>query len=52
MFGKLDKNGDGSVSLDEMSSALKGGKGGHHHHQSQFGWRVGSGSTTDRAPIR
>ena len=33
MFNKLDKNGDGSVSLDEMSSALKGAGGhGHHHH--------------------
>ena len=32
MFNKLDKNGDGSVSLDEMSAALRGGKGHHHHH--------------------
>jgi hypothetical protein len=32
VFSKLDKDG-GTVSLDEMSSALKGsGKGGHHHH--------------------
>ena len=27
MFGKLDKDGDGSVSLNELASALKGGKG-------------------------
>ena len=34
MFNKLDANGDGSVSLDEMQKALQGahGKGGHHHH--------------------
>ena len=32
MFGKLDKDGDGSVSLEELASALKGGKG--HHHRS------------------
>ena len=30
---EMDKDGDGSVSADEMASALKGaGKGGHHHH--------------------
>jgi hypothetical protein len=28
-FSKLDQDGDGTVSLDEMSSALKGN--GHHH---------------------
>ena len=27
VFGKLDKDGDGSVSLKELASALKGGKG-------------------------
>ena len=34
MFNKLDANGDGSVTLDEMQKALQGahGKGGHHHH--------------------
>ena len=30
MFGKLDKDGDGSVSLKELASALKGGKKPHH----------------------
>src|SRR3954451_14042609 len=33
VFGKLDTNGDGSVSLDELSAALKG-KGRHHHHHT------------------
>ena len=31
MFNQLDTNGDGSVSLGELSAALKG-KGGHHGH--------------------
>ena len=37
VFSKLDSNGNGngSVSLDEMSKALKGGHhGGHHHAES------------------
>src|ERR1700687_6231148 len=42
----MDKNGDGSVSLDEMSSALKGGKGHHHHHVAGSD---GSGSSTGSA---
>ena len=37
VFSKLDKNGDGSVSLDEMSQALKGGKGRHHRHHHTAG---------------
>jgi len=39
VFSKLDKvkNGDKSVSLDELSSALKGGTGGHHHHRHVAG---------------
>ena len=32
MFGKLDKDGDGAVSLDEMMSALKGK--GHRRHDA------------------
>jgi EF-hand domain pair len=32
VFGKLDANGDDAVSLDEISSALKGSRGHHHHH--------------------
>ena len=45
MFGKLDKDGDGSVSLNELASALKGGKGHHHdHHAGEL--------ATDRIPIR
>ena len=34
VFSKMDKNGDNSVDLEELASALKGagGKSGHHHH--------------------
>ena len=32
VFGKLDKDGGGSVSLKELASALKGGK--HHHDRA------------------
>ena len=32
VFDKLDKDDDGSVSLDELMSALKGK--GHHHHKA------------------
>lgn len=31
VFNKMDTDGDGSVSLDEMASALKPKAGGHHH---------------------
>ena len=46
VFGKLDTNGDGSVSLDEMSSALKGaGDQGHHHaHRAGGGKQSGEDS--------
>jgi len=44
VFGKLDKNGDGSVSLDEMSSALKGAGGHGHRHKHHVG---GSDSNSD-----
>ena len=37
VFAKLDKDGDGSVSLGEMASALKGSKGHHHHHHAAGG---------------
>src|ERR1700754_936263 len=49
VFSKLDKNGDGSVSLDEMSSALKGsGKGHHHHHHVADGASADTnGSSSD-----
>ena len=43
VFGKLDNNGDGSVSLDEMSSALKGGRG--HHRPPSHG--EGSGDSVN-----
>jgi len=46
VFSKLDKNGDGSVSLDEMSSALKGR--GHHGHAHVAGGSNGAdGSSSD-----
>ena len=45
VFGKLDKDGDGSVSLGELASALKGGKGRHHRHAPAVPAR------TDRTPI-
>jgi hypothetical protein len=32
VFGKLDTDGDGSVSLTELASALKAGKKEHHDH--------------------
>jgi Ca2+-binding EF-hand superfamily protein len=32
VFSRLDKDGNGSVSLDELQVVLKGGKGGHHAH--------------------
>ena len=31
VFDKMDADGDGSVSLDEMATALKRKSGGHHH---------------------
>lgn len=31
VFDKMDADGDGSVSLDEMATALKPKSGGHHH---------------------
>lgn len=38
VFNKMDANEDGSVSLDEMATALKSKGGGHHHaHQSGGG---------------
>ncbi len=48
MFNKLDKNGDGSVSLDEVSSALKGAGGkGHHPHVASSGGSSGSATSAD-----
>ena len=32
VFAKLDKDGSGTISLGEMTSALKGGGGHGHHH--------------------
>jgi Ca2+-binding EF-hand superfamily protein len=34
VFGELDRDGDGSVSLGELASALKGGNGHHHAHHA------------------
>src|SRR5207302_7702227 len=48
VFNKLDANGDGTVGLDELSKALKGG--GHHHHHAgsgDAGSSDASGSTAD-----
>ena len=44
MFGKLDKDGDGSVSLKELASALKGGK---HHHEHAESSSSDDGSNSD-----
>jgi EF hand domain-containing protein len=46
VFSKLDKDGDGTVSLDEMSSALKG-RGRHHHHHVAGGSTGADGSNSD-----
>ena len=43
-FRKLDKDGDGSVSLGELASALKGSKGRHHHHAAGGSGENGSKS--------
>jgi hypothetical protein len=45
VFGRLDKNGDGSVSLDELSSALKGK--GHHRHPHAAGSADSGASSAD-----
>jgi EF hand domain-containing protein len=42
VFGRLDKDGNGTVSLDELLSALKGK--GHGHHHAAGGAKGGSGS--------
>ena len=44
VFGRLDTDRDGSVTLQELSSALRGSKGHHHHHQ--FGASDGSGDAS------
>ncbi|WP_315787358.1 MULTISPECIES: EF-hand domain-containing protein [unclassified Bradyrhizobium] len=46
VFGKLDSNSDGNVSMDELTSALQGARGrrGHHHHQ-EAGASAGSGNS-------
>ena len=45
VFDKLNKNGDDSISFDEMSSALKGGRHGRHHMAS------GSGDASGEDPL-
>ena len=51
VFGELDTNGDGSVSLDEMKSALQGAGGhhghGHHMHAHGAGGSGGSDGSSD-----
>jgi len=46
VFAELDKNGDGSVNIDELSPALNGGKA---HHAGGGGMGGGSGSGSDTA---
>jgi hypothetical protein len=44
VFAELDKNGDGSVNIDELSPALNGGKA--HHAGGGMGGGAGGGSDT------
>jgi hypothetical protein len=45
VFSKIDSDGDGSVSLGELASALKGSKGRHHaHHMAGGSGENGSNS--------
>lgn len=44
VFNKMDADGDGSVNLDEMATALKPRGGGHHHAHHANG---GSGGGAD-----
>jgi Ca2+-binding EF-hand superfamily protein len=46
VFGKLDKDGDGSVSLKELASALKGGT------KLTMADKAPAADRTDRIPIR
>jgi hypothetical protein len=46
VFDKLDTNGDGSVNLGELSSALKGAGGKGHHHHAHVGGSDGSSDST------
>lgn len=46
VFNKMDADGDGSVSLDEMATALKP-KGGGHHHAHHTGGGGGGGGGAD-----
>jgi hypothetical protein len=47
VFAELDKNGDGSVNIDELSPALNGGKA--HHAGGGGGMGGGSGGGSDTA---
>jgi hypothetical protein len=44
VFNALDANGDGSVSLDELTSAARQARGHHHHHAHASGAGDGGGS--------
>ena len=46
VFNKLDTNGDGTVSLGELWSAMKGNGFGGHHHQVAGAGTGGGQSTT------
>jgi hypothetical protein len=52
VFSKLDANSDKSVSLDEMSKALKGGHHVHHHAQSAGGSGDASGGGSGSSQAR
>lgn len=44
VFNKMDTDGDGSVSIDEMATALKGKAGGAHHAHGGGGGKGGGGA--------
>jgi hypothetical protein len=50
LFSQLDADGDGSVTLDKMSSSLKGAGGHrHHHHHHATAPSTTSGVSTSAA---
>ncbi|MDU0961491.1 MAG: EF-hand domain-containing protein, partial [Bradyrhizobium sp.] len=45
VFGKLDRDGDGNVSFNELGSALKGGHHGRRHQAGNAGAGTGASSS-------